>query len=68
MAARRHPPRQIVCHSHWTVDGSKMSKSLGNVVSPSAAPVAPSALRYMLLREATMADDASECFTVWPPS
>ncbi|XP_045780639.1 methionine--tRNA ligase, mitochondrial [Maniola jurtina] len=58
MAAKWHPPRRIVCHSHWTVDGNKMSKSLGNVVSPGTVP-ATSALRYMLLREATMADDAN---------
>ncbi|XP_026322867.1 methionine--tRNA ligase, mitochondrial [Hyposmocoma kahamanoa] len=59
MAINWHPPRRLVCHSHWTVDGSKMSKSLGNVVCPRATPVSPSALRYMLLREATMHDDAN---------
>ncbi|KAI5641034.1 tRNA synthetases class I (M) domain-containing protein [Phthorimaea operculella] len=59
MAAKWHPPRKLVCHSHWTVDGTKMSKSLGNVVCPRNTPVTPSALRYMLLREATMHDDAN---------
>nr|XP_026489595.1 methionine--tRNA ligase, mitochondrial [Vanessa tameamea] len=58
MAARWQPPRRLVCHSHWTVDGSKMSKSLGNVVAPRSVP-APAALRYVLLREATLADDAN---------
>ncbi|CAH2096819.1 unnamed protein product [Euphydryas editha] len=58
MAARWQPPRQLVCHSHWTVDGQKMSKSLGNVVAPRSV-LAPAALRYVLLREATMADDAN---------
>ncbi|CAG9569173.1 unnamed protein product [Danaus chrysippus] len=58
MASGRHPPRRLVCHAHWTVDGSKMSKSLGNVVSPRDT-VAPNALRYMMLREATLADDAN---------
>lgn len=27
-------PRQIVAHSHWTMEGRKMSKSRGNVVDP----------------------------------
>ncbi|XP_028164025.1 methionine--tRNA ligase, mitochondrial-like isoform X3 [Ostrinia furnacalis] len=59
MATSWPPPRRLVCHSHWTVDGSKMSKSLGNVVDPRRTPVNPSALRYLLLREATMAGDAN---------
>ncbi|CAH0721289.1 unnamed protein product, partial [Brenthis ino] len=58
MAAGWHPPRRLVAHAHWTVAGAKMSKSLGNVVAPRAAP-APHALRYVLLREATLADDAN---------
>jgi len=46
------PPRLLV-HSHWTVDGVKMSKSLGNVVSPGelADRVTEEGLRYFLLRE-----------------
>lgn len=59
MAIKWHPPRRLVCHSHWTVDGSKMSKSLGNVVCPRGSPVGNEALRYLLLREATMASDAN---------
>ncbi|KAG6455746.1 methionine--tRNA ligase, mitochondrial [Manduca sexta] len=59
MAIKWHPPRRLVCHSHWTVDGAKMSKSLGNVVAPRTTGVEPSALRYLLLREATMAHDAN---------
>ncbi|KAH9633282.1 hypothetical protein HF086_000881 [Spodoptera exigua] len=62
MAIKWHPPRRLVCHSHWTVDGSKMSKSLGNVVAPRDTPVGNEALRYLLLREATMASDAKMCF------
>lgn len=27
-------PKKLVVHSHWTLDGSKMSKSSGNVVDP----------------------------------
>ncbi|XP_045506679.1 methionine--tRNA ligase, mitochondrial isoform X1 [Colias croceus] len=58
MAARRHPPRRLLVHSHWTVNGNKMSKSVGNVVHPRGVPAAH-ALRYLLLREATVADDAN---------
>lgn len=28
------PPRQLLSHAHWTMNGKKMSKSLGNVVNP----------------------------------
>ena len=27
-------PKKILCHSHWTVNDEKMSKSKGNVVDP----------------------------------
>ncbi|XP_073963513.1 methionyl-tRNA synthetase, mitochondrial [Choristoneura fumiferana] len=59
MAVKWHPPRRIVCHSHWTVDGNKMSKSRGNVVCPRTAAVGKEALRYFLLREATLHSDAN---------
>jgi len=46
-------PSRLLVHSHWTVDGVKMSKSLGNVVSPGdlADKVGEEGLRYFLLRE-----------------
>lgn len=28
------PPKQLLSHGHWTLNGKKMSKSLGNVVNP----------------------------------
>ncbi|XP_049880646.1 methionine--tRNA ligase, mitochondrial [Pectinophora gossypiella] len=59
MALNWPPPRRLVCHSHWTVCGAKMSKSCHNVVSPRLEPAPAPALRYMLLREATMHDDAN---------
>ncbi|RHY32428.1 hypothetical protein DYB32_002582, partial [Aphanomyces invadans] len=34
MAANLPLPNKIVAHAHWTVNGVKMSKSLGNVVNP----------------------------------
>ena len=34
LAVNLPPPKQVVVHAHWTMQGSKMSKSLGNVVDP----------------------------------
>lgn len=34
MAAGISLPRTVLVHSHWTVAGGKMSKSVGNVVDP----------------------------------
>lgn len=34
MAAKLPVPKQIVAHGWWTIEGEKMSKSLGNVISP----------------------------------
>ncbi|XP_007889106.1 methionine--tRNA ligase, mitochondrial [Callorhinchus milii] len=53
MAAGLHLPKQIYVHSHWTVNGQKMSKSLGNVVDPLERFSAYTAdgFRYFLLRQ-----------------
>ncbi|XP_019725462.1 methionine--tRNA ligase, mitochondrial [Hippocampus comes] len=47
------PPQSIHVHSHWTVNGTKMSKSLGNVVDPFERSQAftTDGLRYFLLRQ-----------------
>ena len=34
MSAGLEPPKQVFAHGWWTVEGQKMSKSLGNVVEP----------------------------------
>lgn len=34
MAANLPLPKQIIAHGWWTVEGEKMSKSLGNVIAP----------------------------------
>lgn len=34
MAAGLTPPKKIFAHGWWTVDGEKMSKSVGNVIDP----------------------------------
>src|SRR5208337_393980 len=46
-------PRNIFAHGWWTIDGAKMSKSLGNVVDPNAMAdkYGVDAFRYFLFRE-----------------
>ena len=46
-------PKNIFAHGWWTVDGKKMSKSLGNVVDPwkMADKYGVDAFRYFLFRE-----------------
>jgi len=46
-------PRTLFAHGWWTVDGRKMSKSLGNVVDPGAVAdkFGIDAFRYFLFRE-----------------
>lgn len=36
MALKMPVPRALLSHAHWTVNKSKMSKSVGNVVDPVA--------------------------------
>jgi methionyl-tRNA synthetase len=54
-------PRQIFGHGHLLASGEKMSKSLGNVVDPSAMTAAygVDALRYFLMREVSFGQDGS---------
>ncbi|XP_015594864.1 methionine--tRNA ligase, mitochondrial isoform X2 [Cephus cinctus] len=61
IAAGLEPPKTLLCHSHWTVESEKMSKSKGNVVSPfeAAATFTEDGLRYFLLREAVPHSDAN---------
>ncbi len=46
-------PRRVHAHGWWTIEGRKMSKSLGNVVDPHRLidDYGADALRYFLLRE-----------------
>ncbi|XP_033096238.1 methionine--tRNA ligase, mitochondrial-like, partial [Anneissia japonica] len=59
MAAGMPPPKSIICHSHWTRDGSKMSKSIGNVVDPHVCVQRFTAdgFRFGLLREDLLHSD-----------
>jgi len=60
LAAGLPLPEQIFSHGWWTIDGAKMSKSVGNVVDPNQIIDAYGAdpFRYFLLREATFGLDA----------
>ncbi|XP_011202671.2 methionine--tRNA ligase, mitochondrial [Bactrocera dorsalis] len=61
IAAGLEPPQQLFVHSHWTVDGQKMSKSKQNVVDPVAAAktYTMEGLRYFLLREGVAHSDGN---------
>ncbi len=55
------PPRHLNVHGYWNVDQRKISKSLGNMVSPLAMKerYGFEAFRYFLLREMAFGLDAS---------
>jgi methionyl-tRNA synthetase len=52
-------PKKLLCHSHWTLDSMKMSKSKGNVVDPlkENSLLTEEGLRYYLLRASTNHSD-----------
>ncbi|MDE1823281.1 MAG: methionine--tRNA ligase [Candidatus Micrarchaeota archaeon] len=58
-SAGLEPPKKVFAHGWWTVDGQKMSKSVGNVVDPIAmsGKYSVDALRYFLVREIPLGDD-----------
>ncbi|WP_456465184.1 methionine--tRNA ligase subunit beta, partial [Persephonella sp.] len=53
MSAGIEVPEKVFAHGWWTVEGHKMSKTLGNVVDPfkAAEEYGVDQLRYFLLRE-----------------
>ncbi len=53
MAAGLTPPKTVFAHGWWTVEGEKMSKSLGNVIDPIEMinTYGADAFRYFLLRD-----------------
>jgi methionyl-tRNA synthetase len=59
MAAGLPAPRKIVAHGWWTIEGVKMSKSLGNVIDPINLidTFGIDAVRYFLLREVSFGQD-----------
>lgn len=59
MALNLPLPGNIFAHGWWTVEGKKMSKSIGNVVEPAATAekYGVDAFRYFLFREVTFGLD-----------
>ena len=59
MSAGLKPPKKVFAHGWWTVEGKKMSKSLGNVVDPFtvAEEYGVDQFRYFLLREVPFGKD-----------
>ena len=59
MAADLPPPRRVFAHGWWTIEGQKMSKSLGNALQPHAmvARYGLDQVRYFLLREIPFGND-----------
>ena len=59
MAAGLPVPRRVFAHGWWTVEGQKISKSLGNVIDPVALveEFGLDAVRYFLLREVPFGQD-----------
>jgi methionyl-tRNA synthetase len=59
MAAGLAPPHRVFAHGWWTVEGQKMSKSLGNFIPPGVmvATYGLDPVRYFLLRELPFGND-----------
>lgn len=59
MAAGLPTPRRVFAHGWWTVEGEKMSKSLGNVVAPAELleKYGLDQTRYFLMREIPFGND-----------
>jgi methionyl-tRNA synthetase len=60
MAAELPLAKRVFGHGWWTVEGQKMSKSVGNVVDPIelAGTYGSDTVRYSLLREGTFGKDS----------
>ena len=61
MAAGLPIPKRVTSNGWWTVDGEKMSKSLGNVIEPRqlVAAFGLDQVRYFLLREKPFGGDGT---------
>lgn len=59
MALGINPPVRVFAHGWWTVEGAKMSKSVGNVVDPFEMTelYGVDAFRYFVLREVPFGND-----------
>ncbi|MEZ5691226.1 MAG: methionine--tRNA ligase [Rickettsiales bacterium] len=61
MAANLPLPKRIFAHGWWTIEGEKMSKSLGNVVAPAELieEFGLDQTRWFLMREVTFGSDGN---------
>jgi methionyl-tRNA synthetase len=61
MSAKLPLPKRVFAHGWWTIEGEKMSKSLGNVVAPShlVEKYGLDQTRYFLLREVPFGSDGN---------
>ena len=59
MAAGIAPPKRVFAHGWWTIEGEKMSKSVGNVISPYdlIQKYGVDASRFFVLREVPFGND-----------
>ncbi len=59
LAAELPLPQRVYAHGWWTIEGEKMSKSLGNAIDPNVlvADYGLDQLRYFLLREVPFGND-----------
>lgn len=59
MAAGIKLPQTIFLHGYFTIDGQKMSKSMGNIIDPNdmVAEFGPDATRYLLLTQYPFGSD-----------
>ncbi len=59
MSAGLPAPKRVYAHGWWMAEGQKMSKSIGNVISPEymVGKYGVEASRYFLLREVTFGND-----------
>lgn len=59
MAANISLPKTVFAHGWWTVEGEKMSKSIGNTIDPveMVGVYGSDALRYFLLRDLSFGQD-----------
>ncbi|MDP6342701.1 MAG: methionine--tRNA ligase [Alphaproteobacteria bacterium] len=61
MSAGVAPPRRIFAHGWWTVEGQKMSKSLGNFIPPQqiVEKYGVDQARYFMMRELPFGNDGN---------
>jgi len=59
LAAGLQPPKRVFAHGWWTIEGQKMSKSLGNALDPYELieTYGLDQLRYFVLREVPFGND-----------